>query len=86
MFNALGKIKPLKDKLKTYRDQYLAHEDKKQLEVKISAGEALELFEAAAVLLNIISDKTDFSQYSYDHIKDNFKNEITCMLDALKKR
>lgn len=56
-------------KLKTYRDENLAHEDKKKNEVKITIEEILKLFEVAKEILNILSYSTNFETTTYNHIE-----------------
>ena len=75
----------VRSKITTYRDQYLAHNDLKKEEVDISFQEVQELFDLVADILNIFSNKTDFSITEYNHIEDLCGVDTKNVIQYLKR-
>lgn len=81
----LNETKGIRDKIKRYRDQNLAHEDLKKDEINISSIEVIKIFELVAEIFDIFSYKTDFSTTSYSHIKDECKRDTKNVIEYLKR-
>jgi hypothetical protein len=71
------------ERLKTYRDENLAHEDKKKTEVTITIEEIDKLFEIAKEILNTLSYKINFDTTEYDHIEKYIKKDIEKIIKSL---
>lgn len=72
-------------KLKDYRDQYLAHNDKKKDEIKITFDEAESLFALAEKTINLFSSKLNDSSTMYSHIADETMRDTKYLLKALDR-
>lgn len=75
----------IREKIKKYRDQSLAHEDLKKEMVNISKTEVIKIFKLVEEILNIFSNKTDFSVTSYSHIEVECKRDIGNIIEYLKR-
>lgn len=71
-------------KLDTYRNQYLAHDDRKKKKVKITSGEIIKLFKLVEDIFGLFSSRLDFSTTSYSHIKE-CKEDTKRVIDYLKR-
>ena len=65
IYSMLDETKEIRERLKRYRDQNVAHEDIEKKSVTITRAEVLKLFNTIKTILNIFEDKTDFSTTSY---------------------
>jgi ferritin len=81
----LEKTKKIRDKIKRYRDQNLAHEDLRKEKINITSLEIIKIFELIAEILDIFSYKTDFSITSYTHVEDECKRDAKNIIKALKR-
>lgn len=81
----LEETKNIREKIKKYRDQNLAHEDLKKKKVSISQAEVIKIFDLIAEILNIFSNKTDFSTTSYTHIESECKRDTKNVFEYLKR-
>ncbi len=73
-------------KLKDYRDQWLAHNQKKKPDTPlIYPDEIKSLFDIFAQILNIFSGKLMFSTTLWDHVEENVANDTTLVLDHLRR-
>lgn len=81
----LNGIKKIREKIKKFRDQYLAHEDLKQEQVNISQEEVIKIFNLISDILNIFSKKTDFSTTRYSHIENDCKKDTKKVIEYLRK-
>lgn len=73
------------NKIKNYRDQYLAHDDTKKIEVSITKEEIMALFNLIEKILNIFSLKLISSTSMYDHVERDAKNQTKMLIDHLKR-
>lgn len=81
----LEETKNIREKIKKYRDQNLAHEDLKKERINISQAEVIKILDLIAEILNIFSNKTDFSTTSYSHIEGDCKKDTKNMFEYLKR-
>ena len=72
-------------KVKTYRDQYLAHDDIKKVEVNITGEEIRTLFSVIEKILNMFSSKLISATSMYDRVEGNAKDETKRIFDYLKR-
>ena len=72
-------------KLKEYRDQYLAHNDKKKDDIKITFDEVELLFKLGEEILNLFTAKLNNSSTAYDHITNRTMADIKNILDFLDR-
>ncbi|MDP2762956.1 MAG: hypothetical protein Q8O27_00340 [Enterobacteriaceae bacterium] len=83
--NLLNTNQGLINRLTSYRDQYLAHEDKNKKEILITVEEIKILFEIIKKILNTFSKKTNFSTTMYSHIEENCKNDTQMVVEYLER-
>ena len=81
----LKETEKIRKKIKEYRDQNLAHEDLRKEKINISRIEVVKIFELIAEILDIFSNKTDFSTTSYSHIKSDCKRDTENVFEYLKR-
>lgn len=81
----LEETKNIREKIKDYRDQNLAHEDLKKKKIIISQGEVVKIFNLIAEILNIFSYKTDFSTTSYQFAKSDCKKDTKNVIEYLRR-
>jgi len=73
------------NKLKKYRDQYLAHDDIKKIKVKISIGEVKQLMEIIEDFIELFYLRLDFSSNSYKDYVEEPEREIKSLIKILKE-
>lgn len=71
------------EKLKEYRDQYLAHRDRAPQKVGFSFEEIESLFALAEKLLNLFTAKLDDSTTLFDRIGEDVERDVEYLLTAL---
>ena len=81
----LEETKNIREKIKECRDQNLAHEDLKKKKVSISQTEIIKIFDLIAEILNIFSNKTDFSTTNYTHIEGECKRDTKNVFEYLRR-
>lgn len=82
----LDKQKSTIQKLKTYRDSWVAHDDaKKPQRPVISAQEIKDLFDTIKKILNTISGKLNDETWSYSHVEGDVKNHVNLVIDHLRR-
>jgi len=81
----LDKNKEIIEKLKTYRNQYLAHDDKTKDEVTITGEEVYKLFSMLKKILNLFSAKLDSSTTIYQSAEEYTKTDTKRVIDHLKR-
>lgn len=81
----LEATKGIREKIKKYRDQYLAHEDLKKKEISISQKEVIEIFSLIAEILNIFSSKTNHSTTTYSYVESDCKSDTRRIVEYLKR-
>ncbi|MEO8582112.1 MAG: hypothetical protein ABI425_06110 [Patescibacteria group bacterium] len=80
----MEETKAIREKLKGYRDQNLAHEDIEKEKYKISRDEVVKLFDLIKQVLNTFSNKTNFSTTSYKMAIDDSIRDTKNLLNKLK--
>ena len=74
------------EKLKTYRDKWLAHDDlKKPKRPGISALEVKGLFDILQKILNTISGKLNNETWLYRHVEGDVKRHVRLVIDHLRR-
>lgn len=74
------------EKLKTYRDSWVAHDDaKKPQRPSISSQEVKDLFDILKKILNTISGKLNDETWSYHHVEGDVKNHVNLVIDHLRR-
>lgn len=81
----IDKNKEIIEKLKTYRDQYLAHDDRIKDEVSITGEEVFTLFSVLKKILNLFSSKLDSSTTIYQNAEEYTKIDTKRVIDHLKR-
>lgn len=82
----LDKQKSTIEKLKTYRDSWVAHDDaKKPHRPVISAQEVKDLFDTLKKILNTISGKLNDETWSYLHVEGDVKSHVNLVIDHLRR-
>lgn len=82
----LDKQKSTIEKLKTYRDSWVAHDDaKKPQRPIISAQEVKDLFDTLKKILNTISGKLNDETWSYSHVEGDVKRHVGLVIDHLNR-
>jgi len=83
--NKIKKHEEIIKKLDNYRNQYLAHEDKKKKQISINSGEIQNLFKLIADILNLFSSRLDFSTTMYSYVEKECKEDTKRVVDYLKR-
>lgn len=81
----IEKNKFLIEKLTTYRDKCLAHDDIKKIEVSINGEEIRTLFSLIEKILNVFSYKLNSTTSRWDHVEIKAKEDTKIVLDHLKR-
>lgn len=82
----LDKQKSTIEKLKTYRDSWVAHDDANKPRLpKISSEEVKDLFDTLKKILNTISGKLNDETWSYSHVEGDVKNHVSLVIDHLRR-
>ena len=82
----LNKHKTTLNKLETYRDKWLAHDDKKKPRLPSITGEEIrDLFEVLAKMLNIITGRLNSESWTYSHVEGDVKHHIKLVVDHLRR-
>jgi len=82
----LNKQKGIIDKLKTFRDSWVAHDDaNKPQQPSISAQEIKDLFDTLKKILNTISGKLNDETWSYSHVEGDVKNHVNLVINHLHR-
>lgn len=81
----IEKYKNIIKKVKTYRDQYLAHDDIKKIKVDITGEEIKILFSVIEKILNMFSSKLISATSMYDQVEERAKDETKRIFDYLKR-
>gem|GEM_PF-4657856 len=85
MEKLLKENKNLIDNLILYRDQNLAHDDKKKNNILITGNDLLKLFEIAEIVLNKLSYEVNSTRTLYHGIENSCKEEIKDIFNVLEK-
>jgi hypothetical protein len=82
----LNEYKNTLEKLDTYRNKWLAHDDKKKLELPSITGEEIKaLFDVLAKMLNAITGRLNSESWAYSHIEDDVKHHVRSVVDHLRR-
>jgi hypothetical protein len=82
--NLLEKHKEPLEKLRIYRDKWLAHEDINKPDLPNITGIELHgLFKVLEKILNILTTKLNSSSTLWDHVERNVKDDVNRVLDHL---
>jgi len=81
----LLEIEAQRKQIKDIRDKYLAHDDQIKPEIFIKNDEIIGVFNSIAEILDVFSQKTDFSTTSYDHVEEECKRDTKNILEYLKR-
>ena len=82
----LNKHKATLEKLETYRDKWLAHDDKKKPKIPSITGEEIKsLFEVLAKMLNTITGRLNSESWSYSQVEDDVKHHVRLVVDHLRR-
>lgn len=73
------------EKIKTYRDKFLAHDDIKKPEIEITGEEIRAVLNLLEKVLNLFSSRLISTTSIYDHIEDDTKAQISTFVDHLKR-
>lgn len=84
--NLLDSQKSTIEKLKTYRDSWIAHDDaKKPQRPIINVQEVKDLFDVLKKILNTISGKLNDETWSYHHVEQDVKRDVNLVIDHLRR-
>jgi len=81
----IEKNKEIIKRLKTYRDQYLAHDDINKDEVNITGEEIRKLFNVIEKIIGIFLSKLVSTSIMYDNAKIDTKDKTKMVVDYLKR-
>ncbi|HBK33979.1 TPA: hypothetical protein DEP34_02065 [Candidatus Uhrbacteria bacterium] len=82
----LNKHETVLEKLETYRDKWLAHDDKKKPKLPSITGEEIKaLFEVLAKMLNTITGRLNSESWTYSHVEGDVKHHIRLVVDHLRR-
>lgn len=74
------------EKLDTYRNKWLAHDDKKKLELPSITGEEIKvLFDVLVKMLNSITGQLNSESWTYSHVEDDVKHHARLVVDHLRR-
>jgi len=74
------------NKLKKYRNKWLAHDDKKKPKLpSITSEEIRSLFEVLAKILNTITGRLNSESWSYSHVEGDVKHHVKLVVDHLRR-
>ena len=72
--------------IETYRDKWLAHDDKKKPKIPSITGEEIKsLFEVLAKMLNTITGRLNSESWSYSQVEDDVKHHVRLVVDHLRR-
>lgn len=84
--NTLNEHKNTLDKLYTYRNKWLAHEDKKKPQMLSITGEEIRaLFDVLAKILNSITGRLNSESWMYSHVENDVKHHVQSAVDHLRR-
>lgn len=73
-------------KLDTYRNKWLAHDDKRKPKLPSITGEEIkDLFEVLAKMLNSITGRLNSESWTYSHVEDDVKHHVRLVVDHLRR-
>lgn len=82
----LNEHKNTLEKLDTYRNKWLAHDDKKKPELPPITGEEIRaLFDVLAKMLNSITGRLNSESWTYSHVEDDVKHHVRLVVDHLRR-
>jgi len=82
----LNAYKATLEKLNTYRDKWLAHDDINKPELPPITGEEIKsLFDVLAKMLNAITGRLNSESWTYSHVESDAKNHTKLVIDYLRR-
>jgi hypothetical protein len=84
--NKLSKNSDKIERLKTYRDKFLAHDDIKKVSVEITKKDVSVLMKIIENAIDLLYSKLEFSENDYRNFKENPKREIDRVMESLRKQ
>lgn len=82
----LEKHKDVIERLKIYRDEWLAHDDINRNEPPTITGKELKaLFEVLAKILNIFTSKLNSEGWMWDHVERDTKHHVKLVIEYLRR-
>lgn len=82
----LDKHRATLKKLDTYRNKWLAHDDKKKPKLPSITGEEIKtLFEVLAKMLNAITGRLNSESWTYSHVEGDVKHHVKLVVDYLRR-
>lgn len=82
----LNKHKAKLEKLDTYRNKWLAHDDINKPELPAITGEEIkDLFDVLAKILNSITGRLNSESWMYSHIEDDVKHHTKLVIEHLRR-
>jgi len=82
----LKKHKSTLEKLDTYRNKWLVHDDISKPELPAISGEEIkDLFDVLAKMLNSITGQLNSESWMYSHIEDDAKHHTKLVIDHLRR-
>ena len=84
--NTLNKHKDTIEKLDTYRNKWLAHDDIKKPELPPISGEEIKaLFDVLAKMLNAITGRINSESWGYSQVEGDVKHHVKLVVDHLRR-
>ena len=84
--NTLNKHKDTIEKLDTYRNKWLAHDDIKKPELPPISGEEIKaLFDVLAKMLNAITGRLNSESWGYSQVEGDVKHHVKLVVDHLRR-
>jgi hypothetical protein len=80
----LKEASDIRERVKTYRDKSLSHEDLKIKKVDIYRDDIDKLFELLREILNFISNKIDFSTTTFTLAEEDCQRDVKSLIDNLR--
>lgn len=71
------------ERLKTYRDKWLAHDDLEKIKVDITKKDVATLMKIIQDMVDLLHFKLEFSSVDYRNYKENPRNEVDSVLSKL---
>ena len=77
---------PVIEKLLTYRNKWLAHDDTEKPEIPIISGEEIEkLFETISKIMNTLGGRLNHETWMWDHVKEYTEQDTKLVIEHLRR-
>lgn len=84
--NRIKRNSDLINRVKTYRDKYLAHDDIEKINIPIDKKDVVILIRIIKAVIALLYKKLDFSSNSYDNYEKEPVNNINNLVNDLKEQ